>query len=134
MLTESCEKRIDTIYKAEGFENQFEKTKKTGLELILSVQSFTIEPSKNRLSMVHDKVADYWILCKQIIRNAKKVELKYLVNLNKSFEKTMNDLELKEVYSNILQRYEKEIHLKLEEKVKSLTIEFKGNPYRLGVL
>ena len=134
MLTKRCEKRIDIIYKAEGFENQFEKAKKTGLELILSVQNFTIEPSKNKLSIVHDKVADYWILCKQIIRNAKKVELKYLVNLNKSFEKSINDLELEEVYSNILQRYEKEIYSKLEGKVKNLTIEFKGNPYRLGFL
>ena len=134
MLTKSCEKRIDTIYKAEGFENQFEKTKKTGLELILSVQSFTIEPSKSKLSTIHDKVADYWILCKQIIRNAQKAELKHLVNLNKSFEKTMNELELKEVYSNILKKYEREIHLRLEEKVKSLTIEFRGNPYKLGIL
>lgn len=132
MLTKNCEKRIDTIYKAEGFENQFEKTKKIGLELILSVQSFTIEPSKNKLSNVHDKVADYWILCKQIIRNAKKVELKYLINLNKSFEKTMKDLELKEVYSNILKKYENEIYYKLEEKVKGLSIDFKGSPYRLG--
>ena len=49
VITKNSEKRIDIIYKAEGFENQFEKTKKTGLELVLSVQSFTIEPSKKKL-------------------------------------------------------------------------------------
>lgn len=134
VITKNSEKRIDIIYKAEGFENQFEKTKKTGLELVLSVQSFTIEPSKKKLSMVHEKVADYWILCKQIIRNAKKAELKHLVKLNRSFEKTMNDLELKETYSNILKRYEREISLKLEERIKGLSIGFKGNPYKLGVI
>ena len=134
MLTRSCNKRIDKIYRAEGFENQFEKTKKTWLELILSVQSFTLDPSKNKLLIVHDKVADYWILCKQIIRNAKRVELKHLVNLNKSFEKTMNDLELKNIYSNILQKHEIEIHFKLEKKAKNLTVEFKGNPHSLGFL
>ena len=131
MLTKKCEKRIDIIYKAEGFDNQFEKTKKTGLELILSMQSFTIEPSKKRLSAIHEKVADYWILCKQIIINAEKKELKYLVNLNNSFEKTMKDLELKETYTNILKRYEKEISIKLQERINTLSINFKGNPYRL---
>lgn len=125
---------MDNIYKAEGFENQFEKTKRTGLELILSVQSFTIEPSKKKMSTIHDKVADYWLLCKQILRNASKVELKHLVRLNKSFEKTMNDLDLKEVYSNILHRYENEIYDRLEEKLKAVSIEFKGNPYKLGMI
>lgn len=134
MLTRKCEERIDIIYKAEGFDNQFEKTKKTGLELILSMQSFTIEPSKKRLSIIHEKVADYWILCKQIIRNAEKKELKNLVNLNNSFEKTMKDLELKETYTNILKRYEKEISLKLQERISTLSINFKGNPYRLGIV
>lgn len=134
MLTKKCEERIDIIYKAEGFDNQFEKTKKTGLELILSMQSFTIEPSKKRLSTIHEKVADYWILCKQIIRNAEKKELKHLVNLNNSFEKTMKDLELKETYTNILKRYEKEISLKLQERINTLSINFKGNPYRLGLV
>ena len=134
MLTRKCEERIDIIYKAEGFDNQFEKTKKTGLELILSMQSFTIEPSKKRLSIIHEKVADYWILCKQIIRNAEKKELKNLVNLNNSFEKTMKDLELKETYTNILKRYEKEISLKLQERINILSINFKGNPYRLGIV
>lgn len=134
MLTRKCEERIDIIYKAEGFDNQFEKTKKTGLELILSMQSFTIEPSKKRLSIIHEKVADYWILCKQIIRNAEKKELKNLVNLNNSFEKTMKDLELKETYTNILKRYEKEISLKLQERINTLSINFKGNPYRLGIV
>ena len=134
MLTRKCKEKIDILYKAEGFDNQFEKTKKTGLELILSVQSFRIEPSKKKLSLVQEKVADYWILCKQILRNAKKAELKHLVQLNNSFENTMKDLELKETYSNILKKYENDISSKLRERISSLSLTFQGNPYKLGII
>lgn len=120
-MKKNLEKKIDQVFLKEGFENQFERAKEIGLEIILSVQKFTIEPTKHGLGNIHDKVADYLFVCKQIIRNASKLELKHFVKLNKSLEKTMIELDLKEVYTNILKRYEEDIHLIFEYKIKEIS-------------
>ncbi|WP_320046473.1 hypothetical protein [uncultured Ilyobacter sp.] len=122
MLNKISRKKIDALYKKEGFENQFEKTKNTGLELIVSVQKFTMDPTKKKLENIKNYVADYWILCKQILRNASREELKYLVKLNNSFEKTITDLDLKEIYSNIMEKYKDDIVKITENKLRDLKI------------
>jgi hypothetical protein len=127
MLNKISRKKIDAIYKKEGFENQFEKTKNTGLELILSVQKFTMDPTKKKLENIKNHVADYWILCKQILRNAPREELKYLVNLNNSFEKTITALDLKEIYSNIMEKYKDDILRITENKLKNLNLSMGEN-------
>ncbi|ADO82705.1 hypothetical protein [Ilyobacter polytropus] len=127
MLNKISRKKIDALYKKEGFENQFEKTKKVGLELILSVQKFTMDPTKKKLENIKNCVADYWILCKQILRNAPREELKYLVKLNNSFEKTITDLDLKHIYSNIMEKYKGEIIKITENKLKDIKISITDN-------
>ncbi|WP_319201997.1 hypothetical protein [uncultured Ilyobacter sp.] len=127
MLNKLSRKKIDALYKKEGFENQFEKTKKAGLELILAVQKFTLDPTKKKLENIKSFVADYWILCKQILRNAPRDELKYLVKLNNSFEKTIIDLDLKEIYSNIMEKYKDDIIKITENKLRDLKISMTDN-------
>lgn len=115
------EKALSVIYSKGGFEVYLEKAKKKGLELILAIQNFTITPKKESLDTIHERVVDYWIVCKVILQNASKSELKHLVKVNKSFENTMNDLEIKEIYSNILKRHESKIQNKLEKKLNKLS-------------
>ncbi|WP_319370700.1 hypothetical protein [uncultured Ilyobacter sp.] len=127
MLNKISRKKIDALYKKEGFEIQFEKTKNTGLELILSIQKFAMDPTKKKLENIKNHVADYWILCKQILRNAPREELKYLVKLNNTFEKTITDMDLKETYSNIMEKYEDDIIRITENKLKKLKISLEEN-------
>lgn len=131
MLSKISRKKIDALYKKEGFENQFEKTKKAGLELILSVQKFTMDPTKKKLENIKNFVADYWILCKQILRNAPREELKHLVKLNNSFEKIITDLDLKHIYSNIMEKHKDEITKITENKLRDLKISLTDNPKEL---
>jgi len=120
VVTKEFKYSIGNAYRIHSFEKQFEKTKKKGLELILAVQRFVVRSSREALHIVWEKVAEYWILFRHLRTNASREEIKYLVRLNKTIKGTIKDLDLEEVYLNILRKYTREINDIIQGRVKRM--------------
>lgn len=99
-------KKIDQSFegcKNKRFEAYFEETKKVGLELLMTLQKFTMTSNKKTIESAFELILEYNILNDIIHNIGEEHQVEYLKKLNHSFKIVMEDLDLMETHNNIIQ-------------------------------
>lgn len=91
------------VCKNKRFEAYFEEAKKIGLELLMTLQKFTMTPNKKTIESAFELILEYRLLNEIIHNISEDYQIEYLKRLNHSFKTIMKDLDLMEIYKNIIQ-------------------------------
>ncbi|ADO83833.1 hypothetical protein [Ilyobacter polytropus] len=117
MISKDYKIKNSSIYNHFGGSAQLEQTKCEGLELLLSLQRFLMDPSQKRLNEVKDEIADRIITAEQMIVNsAGAIKRDFEIHCI-HFKNALEGHNLHHLFQNVLEEHRGDIRRIIEQKI-----------------